>query len=151
MAFPDAFDPAVTAALLQRLAALAADAQPRWDAYDAAWMVRHCAETYEVATAQAPDLPFLKRFLNRTYLRWRVTSERPFREDAPGPSAPVAADPEALEAARNRLTGLIRAAHSMEAGHMEGQRHPLHGRLSARQWSALYWKHLDHHLRQFGV
>lgn len=151
MPFPDAFNPAVTADLLRRLASLQASAQPRWDAYDAAWMVRHCAETYEVASAPQPELPLLKRLLNRTYLRWRVTSAWPFREDAPGPAKPVAADPAALEAARTRLTLLIRAAHGLAPGQMEGRPHPLHGRLSARQWSALYWKHLDHHLRQFGV
>ncbi len=151
MPLPDAFDPAVTADLLRRLEALHPESQPRWDHRDAAWMVRHCAETYELASAPPPRLSLLHRLLNRTYLRWRVVSDRPFREDAPGPSAPVAADPATLNAGRNHLMMLIRAAHGMEARHMEGRLHPLHGRLSARQWSALYWKHLDHHLRQYGV
>jgi hypothetical protein len=151
MAFPDAFAPEVTADLLRRLAALHPTSQPRWEAYDAAWVVRHCAETYEVAAAPPPRLPLLKRLFNRTYLRWRVTSSRPFREDGPGPLAPVAAHPEALEAARTHLVRLIRTAHGLGARQLEGRTHPLHGRLSARQWGALYWKHLDHHLRQFGV
>lgn len=29
--------------------------------------------------------------------------------------------------------------------------HPAFGPLSGREWDVLSWKHLDHHLRQFGV
>jgi hypothetical protein len=29
--------------------------------------------------------------------------------------------------------------------------HPLFGPLTTTQWGQLTWKHLDHHLRQFGV
>lgn len=29
--------------------------------------------------------------------------------------------------------------------------HPVFGPLSGRAWGALGWRHLDHHLRQFGV
>jgi hypothetical protein len=29
--------------------------------------------------------------------------------------------------------------------------HPVFGTLSGKAWGALGWRHLDHHLRQFGV
>ena len=29
--------------------------------------------------------------------------------------------------------------------------HPLFGSLTAEEWDRLMWKHLDHHLRQFGT
>ena len=29
--------------------------------------------------------------------------------------------------------------------------HPIFGRVSGREWRLLCWRHLDHHLRQFGV
>ncbi len=29
--------------------------------------------------------------------------------------------------------------------------HPVAGRLSGREWGRICWKHLDYHLRQFGV
>lgn len=29
--------------------------------------------------------------------------------------------------------------------------HPVFGRLSGREWGRIGWKHLDYHLRQFGV
>ena len=32
-----------------------------------------------------------------------------------------------------------------------GERHPVFGKLSKENWSKATWKHLDHHLKQFGV
>jgi hypothetical protein len=29
--------------------------------------------------------------------------------------------------------------------------HPFFGKLTTEQWDMLQWRHLDHHLRQFGV
>jgi hypothetical protein len=29
--------------------------------------------------------------------------------------------------------------------------HPLFGALSRNDWARLIWKHIDHHMRQFGV
>lgn len=34
---------------------------------------------------------------------------------------------------------------------MINEAHPVFGKLSKEQWSKATWKHLDHHLRQFGV
>lgn len=34
---------------------------------------------------------------------------------------------------------------------IEGRDHPAFGRLSARTWGVLTYRHLDHHLRQFGA
>jgi hypothetical protein len=30
-------------------------------------------------------------------------------------------------------------------------RHPIFGRLTKEQWSRATWKHIDHHLTQFGA
>lgn len=31
------------------------------------------------------------------------------------------------------------------------KKHPFWGKMNAEEWNSLQWKHLDHHLRQFGV
>lgn len=152
MPLPDVFDPAVTAALLARLERLQPDMQPRWGDVDATWMVEHCARTYETDWEQEhARLSPLWRALNRWVIKWRVTSESPFSEAAPGPASPVLANAAELDRARQRLSACIRETHGLGTQAFEGKRHPLFGRLSARQWSNHFWKHLDHHLRQFGL
>jgi hypothetical protein len=39
------------------------------------------------------------------------------------------------------------ATHSGPIAH----HHPYFGKLSTEQWGLASWKHVDHHLRQFGV
>ena len=35
--------------------------------------------------------------------------------------------------------------------HQSFQPHPLFGKMSKNLWGRLIWKHIDHHLRQFGI
>ncbi len=44
---------------------------------------------------------------------------------------------------------LLRAAERGERG--DWSSHPAFGRLSGREWGWLIYRHMDHHLRQFGV
>jgi len=52
---------------------------------------------------------------------------------------------------RERLRGLIERFTA--AGPAGGTMHPhsFFGRLTPEEWATLMYKHLDHHLRQFGV
>ncbi|HJW32817.1 MAG TPA: DUF1569 domain-containing protein [Holophagaceae bacterium] len=152
MSLPNAFDPAVTAELLGRLDQLRHDAQPRWDGMDAVRMVAHCAEIYEhLASGAQPRLPLHLRLLNRWVFKWKVVSEHPYSEAKPAPAAPVDTLPADLARECARLRAQIEPTHALGAKAFEGRVHPLFGPLSSRQWSNLFWKHLDHHFRQFGV
>jgi hypothetical protein len=152
MPLPDAFDATVTDQLLARLARLQADARPRWEALNPTEMVRHCHATYEHAEGrQLPHLSPLGRLLNRWIIRRHIVSARPFREDRPPAAELHPTSATELVEARRSLEATVRQVHGSDPAAFEGRIHPLYGPLSARQWSTLFWKHLDHHLRQFGV
>jgi len=75
----------------------------------------------------------------------------------PWPRGRVHTSPELLQTApsasfesdRDELIRLIKAFADLppESPGM----HPMFGRLSHRLWGILAWRHLDHHLRQFGA
>ena len=54
-----------------------------------------------------------------------------------------------------QLSGFIVGEVQMKAkvikSDAEWQEHPAFGRLARRAWGVLAYRHLDHHLRQFGV
>jgi hypothetical protein len=60
-------------------------------------------------------------------------------------------DKRDLEIERKRLSGLI--DRFVAAGPSGCTKHPhsFFGRLTPDEWAILMYKHLDHHLRQFGV
>ena len=45
---------------------------------------------------------------------------------------------------------LVRAFHARGPEKL-AKEHPFFGPLTSAEWDRLQWKHLDHHLRQFGA
>ncbi len=55
--------------------------------------------------------------------------------------------PTTFEADRQTLLDLLDPAKYS----LSGVEHPVFGHLSRKEFGEVTWKHLDHHLRQFGV
>ena len=56
-----------------------------------------------------------------------------------------------LEPARERLKTLIRDMHDAGATNSNGRVHSFFGKMTGAEWGVLQYKHVDHHLRQFGA
>lgn len=147
---PDIFDPAVTRSLCDRICQLDPRSAPLWGRMDGAQMLAHCGTPYAQLRGEVDGGPLLVRWLGRLLFKGTVIGERPFRRNLPTARVFVVADPRDFERERERLLAAIQALHGEGRAAFEGRVHPAFGPLSARQWSNLLWKHLDHHLRQFG-
>jgi hypothetical protein len=77
--------------------------------------------------------------------------EKPMGRNAPTAKSLVVADERDFETERKRLCMLI--DRFAEAGPTGCTTHPhtFFGHLTPEEWATLMYKHLDHHLRQFGV
>ena len=145
------FNPAGREALAHRLAALEPGSARRWGKMDPAQMLLHCAIGLETATG---DRPMKQAFLGKIltpFIRRLVQGERPFRRNAPTDPTFVVSDPRDFEAERIRLATLIDRFVRRGPASAEKATHAFFGRLSGAEWGRLMHKHLDHHLRQFGV
>ena len=49
------------------------------------------------------------------------------------------------------IVGLIRELHAMGEAGTNGHVHGFFGSMSGAEWGVTQYKHLDHHLRQFGA
>jgi hypothetical protein len=145
------FIPADREHLSGRLAALEPGAQRHWGRMDPAQMLQHCARGLEAATG---DRPMRQVFLGRLLgplMRGRALGEARFQRNLPTSPIFVVSDAHEFDAEMTRLATLIDrfVRRGPEAA---GQAtHAFFGRLSGDQWGRLMYKHLDHHLRQFGV
>jgi transposase InsO family protein len=94
---------------------------------------------------------FLGRIIGRFVKPMLLGNEKPMRRNSPTVKSLVVEDERDLESERERLCGLIdRFAASGPAGCTKHP-HSFFGRLTPEEWATLMYKHLDHHLRQFGV
>jgi len=146
------YDPAMMLEVKERLARLTPESPRQWGKMDAAQAVAHCATSMEWAVGdKKPPRMFVGRVLGVIVKPLALKDDAPMRRNSPTSPDLVIADARDLARERERLCGLIdRFAAAGPAGRT---RHPhsFFGRMKPEEWAVLMYKHLDHHLRQFGV
>jgi len=135
-----------------RLALLRPDSERLWGKMNVAQTMAHCALGMETATGDSrpPRVP-MGRLLGWAIKPLALGNDTPMRRNSPTVPSQVVLDERSFELERERLLGLIdRFAAAGPAG-CSTHPHAFFGKLTPEQWSELMYKHLDHHLRQFGA
>jgi hypothetical protein len=141
-------DEDVYAACLERIDRLAPDTGPRWGRMSGAPKLAHCAEVQEVMNGKPLEgTPWLLR-LAGPLIKHAVLSRRPYPKGAKTHPQYLQTSEKEFEPEKRRL---LKALAAFRTAGAQGARHPLFGPLSPEEagWGA--FKHVDHHLRQFGV
>jgi hypothetical protein len=148
----DIFDPGVTEEQLRRIRALSADRRPLWGKMDAGQMLAHLCVVYELTYETRHRRPGpLLRWLLRTFVKRGVVGEKPYPRNSPTAPAFRISTPRDFEHERERLIDYLRRTQALGREAFEGRDYPSFGPMTAEEWNTLFFKHLDHHLTQFGV
>jgi Protein of unknown function (DUF1569) len=146
------FDRDTVAELTARINRLTTTSAPVWGKMSVDQMLAHCNVTYEmVYTDKHPKPSALKRFLLKLIVKQVVVGPKPFRKNSPtAPEFRMAGSKDfALE--RNRLIEHLDRVQRDGAQRFDGRESHSFGPLTSGEWNTLFYKHLDHHLTQFGV
>jgi hypothetical protein len=134
--------------MVQRLRRVRPDAAPAWGTLDAPRLLCHLADQMRVALGDIPARP-VHTFATRTLLKFLVINT-----GFEAPRGKVQTAPEMLTTRpavwESDLSACVELAERVAAGEAHAV-HPTFGPLSPDQWGRLCWKHLNHHLVQFGV
>jgi hypothetical protein len=114
--------------LVERLGRLRPDAKAQWGSFDA-----------------PPSGPWVMRHFPVKHLAVYVV---PMPKGAKAPRELLTRAPGNFEADRRGVLERMERVAARPKG--IGSTHFLFGALTNDQWNALSWKHIDHHLRQFG-
>lgn len=149
---PNIFQPETVETLFARLDRLNKDSERLWGKMNVSQMLAHCCIPFEQALGMRHDGPsaFMK-FVLRGFFRKSMVNEVPYRQNLPTAPSFVIDDERNLETERSRLKALLEQFSKKGAGYFEGKKQITLGTLSAQEWNNLIYKHLDHHLRQFGA
>jgi hypothetical protein len=141
------------AAIEARLAALRPDSPKRWGRMSVGGMVCHLTDAFEICLGERPA-DRVPRLHERTLIRL-VALHTPMpwpkgvktvgacdQEVAGTPPGELERDKARLHAAMERFVGKVEPGKSV---------HPIFGTMSAAEWGHWGWRHMDHHLRQFGA
>lgn len=115
-------------------------------------MMAHCSAALEMATGRvAPPRLLIGRLIGWAIKPLVLRENEPMRRNAPTAKALLAAPDCDFAVEQQRLRQLV--DDFTAAGPVGCTTHPhfIFGHLTPQQWATLMYKHLDHHLRQFGV
>lgn len=147
------FDATVANQVKTRLGELEPQSERRWGKMTAAQMLAHCSIGMQWAVGEvAPEKGALPvRLIGRLVKPMVFRNEDPMRRNSPTARSLVVADERDFAEERDRLSRLIdKFAAGGPAGCTRNP-HTFFGKMTPDQWAILTYKHLDHHLRQFGV
>lgn len=146
------FSPTDRPELLRRINALTPASQRQWGTMTVGQMLAHCADQVRVTSGQKPISTQMPGFLKKL-VKWLMIDLMPRFPRNMGTLKELDANkdmtpPTTFEADRQTLLALIEPARYPEGQTFD---HPAFGRLTRDDFGRATWKHLDHHLRQFGV
>ena len=145
------FDTADCDELLERLGRLEQNTERQWGKMSPSQMMEHVARALEMGLAKRP----VKQMFVGKLLSWMVRKEflgeQPFKPNRPTGRDFIIKDDPDFELTRTRFSELITEFHHCRETGLTGNIHGFFGPLTGRQWGETQYKHVDHHLRQFGV
>jgi hypothetical protein len=143
------WDPRCRQRLLARFEKLTPDCRPAWGRMTPAQMLAHLADPLKTAmgskTAAVKPGPFSNPIVRTLVIYWL-----PWPKSAPTSPEFIHDREEPFEynlsTFRTILEEFVASGHSARR-----EPHPAFGKISGRAWGRLVYRHLDHHLRQFGI
>lgn len=146
------FDPEISAEIIQRIEQLSPTTQAKWGKMNVEQMLAHCNVTYEMIYENIHPKPnFLIRFVLKMFIKKMVVNEVPYPKNGQTAPAFIIKDIRKFELEKQRLINYIQQTQQLGVHHFDGKESHSFGILNKNEWNNMFYKHLDHHLTQFGV
>jgi transposase InsO family protein len=147
------FDAATADQVKTRVRRLDAKSERRWGTMTPAQMLAHCSVSMQWAVGEVvPEKgPLPVRLMGRLVKPMVFRNDDPIRKNSPTAKSLVVADERDFGREQQRLSGLIDKFAAGGAAGCTTHPHSFFGKMTPQEWAILMYKHLDHHLRQFGV
>ncbi len=152
MSLPNYFSKEVSEKLIQRINSLNPSTTPVWGTMQVSQMLAHCNVTYDMLfTDKYPSPNFFVKALLKLFVKPTVVGEKPYKKQSQTAPAFLIKDERNFEIEKQKLLANISKTVDLGESHFEGKASNSFGNLSSKEWNNLLYKHLDHHLSQFGV
>lgn len=151
----DLFRPDLVEETKQRILRLRPESERQWGNMAVAQTLAHCTAGFEMAMGviQAKRARFPAALIGPLLKPLVFGDDKPLRRNSPSSPELLSVDPIKcdLEREQSVLIAVIDRFSTQGAAGCTSHPHPFFGPLKPEQWAILMYKHVDHHLRQFGV
>lgn len=147
------FDLSVREEVVARINLLSPESQPLWGKMSVDQMLAHCNVTYEYVFEpnkyKKPNA--FVRLMLKTFVKGLVTNDKAYKKSSQTAPDFVIQGNKNFEEEKARLISFIQQVQTLGAQHFDGKESHSFGVLNAHEWNNMFYKHLNHHLEQFGV
>jgi Protein of unknown function (DUF1569) len=138
--------------IISRIQKLDKFAKAEWGKMNVGQMLAHCQVPIQVAF----DEKKLKRGLigilfGKMSKRQLTADDKPFKKHLPTDKHFIIKGDKNVEEEKQKLIALVKRFAEKGPEAISKQPHPFFGKMTVHDWNKIMYKHLDHHLRQFGV
>ena len=143
------FDPAVKQEIIDRINKLTPQTKQLWGKMNVSQMLAHIQMPILIAFGtHNPKGSFLLRLIGPLF-KSKLWDEKPYKQSLPtDPTFIMTGSEKEFEKEKSAILELL---NKFSNETIVGEHHPVFGKLTKENWSKATWKHLDHHLKQFGV
>ena len=148
------FDEAKRNEIIARINKLTPEAKGLWGKMNANQMICHCTDSLRGCLGELDNKTDESNFLSRTLIKFLVLYVMPIPKDVPTSKRvdqmQDGTKPTDFESDHKTLLEFIEKMTS-KPDDFKWSPHFKFGALSREQWGILSYKHINHHLKQFGV
>lgn len=145
------FNAAENQELIDRINKLTPDTKPLWGKMTVSQMLAHSQSPLYVAMGEKNFKGGIMALLFGKIAKKQLVKDEPFKKNLPTAPSFVVKDERNFDEEKSRLIDLVQRFGNADPEEIAARPHPFFGKLTADEWNTLQFKHLDHHLNQFGV
>ncbi|MCK6445213.1 MAG: DUF1569 domain-containing protein [Planctomycetes bacterium] len=139
------------AVMLARIGRLTPTSKRQWGKMDVAQMCRHCQIGLLLAMGEMQLKRNLMGLLFGRLAKRSLVSPKPWRRGLPTAPEFRVTDQRDFTRERDALVALVERFGRGGPAVLTRHPHPFFGPMTTEEWMLLQWRHLDHHLQQFGA
>ena len=144
------FDSNAFAEIERRIENLRTDTPSQWGKMNPAQMTAHCQKPLEMLLGK--DTFGLKpNFLIKLLFKKMMYNDKLWKKNVPTMKFFKVVDDRNFNTEVTKLKSLLQEVDNHHKNDGTWSAHPVFGEMTNEQWGKMQYKHLDHHLRQFGL
>lgn len=145
------FEPAAYEEVMDRIENLTEKSTGKWGKMNVAQMLNHCQNPLLVAMGRKslPEPNFFMKWIYKSF-KSAMYNDRPWKQNLSTPAEYKVESEKDFYKEKAALKKILSDFYELRARD-KWEPHPSFGHFTHDQWGMLQYKHLDHHLRQFGV
>ena len=145
------FDKKTLDSLVARINNLSTGSGALWGKMASAQMLAHCNAAIQSALGRTHEPRIFIGRIFSPFMKSKYFNDKPYGQNSPTAPGFLIQGERDFEKEKQELIANITEFHAGGPDKVTKTPNPFFGKLTPQQWAMGQYKHIDHHLRQFGV